>query len=164
MEHSDAMTRVKLAYPKISDSSNAPSGRCVACEKYDGTNLHWVWERELGWYAFGMRRNRFDVDEDGIADCNAHHAGYADAPAIFNRDCAQLLEAIFQVHSAYGSPEITVFTEYVGQSSFAGLHKESDTKQWVLFDVATEDGMIAQRSSSKILARYPLHALSIAAN
>ena len=40
-----------LVYPKIPDSKNCPHEQCVAFEKYDGTNLHWVWEVELGWYA-----------------------------------------------------------------------------------------------------------------
>lgn len=61
------MPRIKLAYPKIPDSRAAPLEKCIAFEKYDGTNLHWVWEPELGWYAFGTRRNRFDLDDRGIA-------------------------------------------------------------------------------------------------
>ena len=64
------MTRVQLAYPKIPDSKNCPNEQCIAFEKYDGTNLHWVWEIELGWYAFGTRRHRFDLDEMGIAEFN----------------------------------------------------------------------------------------------
>jgi hypothetical protein len=136
------MARVKLAYPKIPGSADAPSGRCIAFEKYDGTNLHWVWDHELGWYAFGIRRNRFDLDTSGIADFNANHKGYADAPAIFNRDFATQLKTIFHNNPEYDSPEITVFTEYVGSSSFAGLHKSVDPKQLILFDVETERGII----------------------
>jgi hypothetical protein len=49
--------------------------QCIAFEKYDGTNLHWVWEIELGWYAFGTRRRRFDLDEMGMAEFNAAHPG-----------------------------------------------------------------------------------------
>ena len=55
------MARIKLAYPKIPGSKNSPFKRCIAFEKYDGTNLHWVWEYELGWYGFGTRRDRFDL-------------------------------------------------------------------------------------------------------
>jgi hypothetical protein len=33
-----------LYYPKIPGSRNWPGGRCVAFEKYDGTNLHWDWD------------------------------------------------------------------------------------------------------------------------
>ncbi len=136
------MTRIKLAYPKIPGSAAALLERCVAFEKYDGTNLHWVWDRELGWYAFGTRRNRFDLDEVGIAEFNTHHPGYADAPQIFNRDFAAQLEGIFSEYPAYDSPEITVFAEYFGPNSFAGLHKPDDVKQLVLFDVENDHGII----------------------
>ena len=137
------MARVKLAYPKIPGSANAPTGRCIAFEKYDGTNMHWVWERELGWYAFGMRRNRYDFDEAGIAEFHANHPGYADAPELFNSTFARPLETIFRENPEYNSPEITVFTEFLGPNSFAGLHKTDDLKQLVLFDVETERGMIS---------------------
>ena len=46
-----------LHYPKMPDSRNCPDGRCLAFEKYDGTNLHWEWEREFGWHSFGARRD-----------------------------------------------------------------------------------------------------------
>lgn len=136
------MARVKLAYPKIPGSTNAPSARCVAFEKYDGTNLHWVWDRELGWYAFGMRRARFDLDESGIAEFDARHPGYPDAPALFLRDFAQPLDTISREDSTYDSSEITAFTEYLGPNSFAGLHRADDPKRLVLFDVETEHGII----------------------
>lgn len=136
------MAPVKLVYPKIAGSSSAPTGRCVAFEKYDGTNLHWVWDRELGWYAFGMRRNRFDLDSEGIVSFHDNHAGYSDAPDIFMRDFAQPLESIFRTKSSYQANQITVFTEYFGPNSFAGLHKHDDVKQLILFDVQVESTII----------------------
>lgn len=136
------MSRIRLAYPKIPGSKDAPAGHCIAFEKYDGTNLHWVWDRELGWYAFGTRRNRFDLDDLGIAAFNSDHPGYEDAPGLFQQMFATELEHIFLEHSAYVVPEITVFTEFVGTDSFAGLHKADDPKQLVLFDVEIDTGMI----------------------
>ncbi|MEM9541376.1 MAG: RNA ligase family protein [Cyanobacteria bacterium P01_E01_bin.42] len=136
------MARIKLAYPKIPGSADSPCDRCIAFEKYDGTNMHWVWERELGWYAFGMRRNRFDLDELGIAEFNANHPGYEDASEIFKRDFAEPLATIFRENLAYNSQEVTVFTEYFGANSFAGLHKAEEPKQLILFDVETERGLI----------------------
>ena len=38
-----------------------------------------------------------------------------------------------------------MFTEYFGRNSFAGLHRPSDTKRLILFDVATE-GVIVPAS------------------
>ena len=136
------MARVRLAYPKIPGSSAAPLESCIAFKKYDGTNLHWVWERELGWYAFGMRRNRYDLDELGIAEFHEAHRGYTDAVQIFQSTLAQPLAELFSGHPTYDSSEITVFTEYVGSESFAGQHKESDTKRLVLFDVAIGDAIL----------------------
>ncbi|HLP91881.1 MAG TPA: RNA ligase family protein [Nostocaceae cyanobacterium] len=129
------MVKIKLAYPKIADSKNYPVEKCVAFEKYDGTNLHWVWEDELGWYGFGTRRDRFDFDRMGIAEFNAAHPGLEDAPQLFLRDFAQPLEQIFRENPLYHSPEITVFTEFFGINSFAGMHKPEDIKQLILFDV-----------------------------
>ena len=42
-----------LHYPKMPDSRRAPGGPCIAFEKYDGTNLHWEWDRDFGWHSFG---------------------------------------------------------------------------------------------------------------
>ncbi len=136
------MARVQLAYPKIPDSKNCPLERCIAFEKYDGTNIHWIWEIELGWYAFGTRRNRFDLDDMGIAEFNAAHPGLEQAPDIFSRDFASQLTTIFQENQQYNCPEITVFTEFFGLNSFAGMHKHEDQKQLVLFDVQTDGGII----------------------
>lgn len=136
------MSRIKLVYPKIPDSKNCPLKQCIAFEKYDGTNLHWVWEVELGWYAFGTRRDRFDLDDRGIAEFNAAHPGLEEAPIIFRKDFADTLENIFRNHPQYNCPEITVFTEFLGANSFAGMHKKDDPKQLILFDVQTERGII----------------------
>lgn len=137
------MARVQLAYPKIPDSKNSPLEKCVAFKKYDGTNLHWVWETELGWYAFGTRRDRFDLDDMGIAEFNAAHPGLEEAAEIFTRDFATPLETIFRENKRYQSPEITVFTEFFGSNSFAGMHKKDDPKELVLFDIQTERRIIA---------------------
>lgn len=136
------MARVSLVYPKMPGSKDCPSGRCVAFEKYDGTNLHWVWERELGWYAFGTRRNRFDLDDRGIADFHAAHPGLPDAADLFRNEWAEPLEELFTTNPDYAADEITVFTEYVGQESFAGQHKPGDPKQLVLFDVEMPQGFV----------------------
>jgi RNA ligase len=136
------MTRVKLAYPKIPGSKDSLLEKCIAFEKYDGTNLHWIWERELGWYAFGTRRDRFDLDERGIGEFNAAHPGLEEAPNIFLNKLAKSLNDVFQANQNYHCPEITVFTEFFGVQSFAGMHKQDDPKQLVLFDVQTDHGMI----------------------
>jgi hypothetical protein len=136
------MTRIQLVYPKMPGSKNSPHEKCIAFEKYDGTNLHWVWEPELSWYAFGTRRDRFDLDARGIAEFNIAHPGLEEARDLFIRDFAKLLEEIFQTNQQYHCPEIIVFTEFLGTHSFAGLHKRDDVKQLVLFDVQTPRGIV----------------------
>ncbi|MDZ8138299.1 MAG: RNA ligase family protein [Nostoc sp. DedQUE04] len=136
------MPRIQLAYPKILGSKNYPSSCCIAFDKYDGTNLHWVWEVELGWYGFGTRRDRFDLDERGIAEFNAAHPGLEEASNLFQKLFATPLDKLFRENPAYNSPEITVFTEFFGANSFAGMHKPEESKQLILFDVETNRGMI----------------------
>jgi hypothetical protein len=136
------MAKVKLVYPKMLGSKNSPLEKCIAFEKYDGTNLHWVRDAEMGWYAFGTRRDRFDLDTQGIADFNAAHPGLEAAAEIFLRDFALPLDTIFKADPDYQCPEIIVFTEFLGAQSFAGMHKANDLKQLVLLDIQTAQGML----------------------
>lgn len=140
------MTRIPLAYPKIPGSASAPLDRCIAFEKYDGTNLHWSWDRELGWHAFGMRRHRYDLDESGVAHFHLNHIGLPDVVEIFQRDLANPLEQIFCQNPNYDGQEFTVFTEYFGANSFAGQHQLGDDRELVLFDVQSDKGMVPPRA------------------
>lgn len=136
------MARTPLVYPKIPGSGAAPTGRCLAFEKHDGTNLHWVWEPELGWYAFGTRRDRFDLDAAGIAEFAAAHAELEEAPHVFQATLAGPLTAVLERHGFYESTEIIAFTEFLGPNSFAGRHRDSDPKRLILFDVQTGNGLL----------------------
>ncbi|MFY9222334.1 MAG: RNA ligase family protein [Blastocatellia bacterium] len=138
------MVKVNLVYPKIPDSRNSPTKTCIAFKKYDGTNLHWVWERELSWYGFGTRRDRFDLDAQGIKDFNQAHPGLEQSSEIFLENFAKPLETIFLENPKYQtSPEIIVFTEFFGPNSFAGMHKKEDAKELVMFDVQTDKEIIS---------------------
>lgn len=136
------MPRVELQYPKIPGSRNAPIGGCIAFEKYDGTNLHWAWDCELGWYAFGTRRMQYDFDESGIAEFEANHAECAEAPAIFRSQFADPLEAVFQTNRYCEAEQIKVFTEFLGEQSFAGKHLANDPKELVLLDVSVNGELV----------------------
>ncbi len=137
------MARISLVYPKMPNSSAARLERCIAFEKYDGTNLHWVWEPELGWYAFGTRRDRFDLDEAGIREFAAAHPGLEEAAPLFLETLEPLLTAAMHQQRFYDSDELTVFTEFLGPGSFAGQHVASDNKQLVLLDVLTANGFLS---------------------
>lgn len=136
------MARIQLTYPKMPASGQAPLQRCIAFEKYDGTNLHWVWDAELGWHAFGTRRDRFDLDESGIADFASAHAGLSAAPLLFQQLLAQPLSDVLEAQTFYASSEIIAFTEFIGTHSFAGRHRDADEKKLILFDVQTAAGFL----------------------
>jgi hypothetical protein len=128
-----------LHYPKIPDARNCPAGRCIAFEKYDGTNLHWNWDRDFGWHAFGTRRDQFNLSPDGIAQFNAAHPGLEGCADLFLATLAAGMELVFRGQSAYAEfGEFEAFTELFGPSSFAGMHKEGEPKRLVLFDVRAE--------------------------
>ncbi len=117
-------------------SRNAPNGKCWAFEKYDGTNLHFEWERDFGWHSFGARRDAFNLTEQGIADFEAAHLNLPGAAALFFETLAEGVEIIFTQNPAYQQfTAYKVFAEYLGEGSFAGLHHEAKPKQLVLFDV-----------------------------
>jgi hypothetical protein len=118
-----------LHYPKIPGSRNAPDGRCLAFEKYDGTNLHWDWDRDFGWHAFGTRRDAFNLTEAGIELFAGQHAHLRQCVEVFRATLMDCIEKVFREHSGYREfHALKVFTEYLGPNSFAGLHKEEDLK------------------------------------
>ncbi|MGL6072598.1 MAG: hypothetical protein ACRC8S_00420 [Fimbriiglobus sp.] len=128
-----------LHYPKMAGSRDAPEGRCVAFEKYDGTNLHWDWDRDFGWHAFGTRRDEFNLTEAGIAQFNSRHAHLRQCVEVFQTSLAARIEQVFCENPAYvGYQSLKAFTEFLGPNSFAGLHKEDDPKELRLFDIFAE--------------------------
>jgi hypothetical protein len=125
-----------LRYPKIPGSRDAGSGRCVAFEKYDGTNLHWDWDRDFGWHSFGTRRDDFDLSDAGLERFDTAHPGLRECVAVFRSALADGLERIFREYEGYQSFQaFTAFTEFLGPGSFAGMHRAGEAKRLVLFDV-----------------------------
>lgn len=144
--------KISLCYPKIPDGTNCPLKKCHVFEKYDGTNLHWVWNKNKGWHSFGTRRTRFPLTTSGIKEFNQEHPGLEDAPKIFLSDLSEL-EHIFldsdptrhyviKNKEKYSSNEVIIFTEFLGEHSFAGQHITNDSKKLVLFDVMVDNNLI----------------------
>jgi RNA ligase len=128
-----------LYYPKIPGSRNCPDGQCIAFEKYDGTNLHWDWDRDFGWHAFGTRRDVFNLTAVGIADFQNKHQHLRECIEVFQNIWAVELERVFNDNPQYQAvQEIKVFGEFLGANSFAGLHRSTDPKEFRLFDVLLE--------------------------
>ena len=103
-----------------------------------------------------MRRHRYDLDESGAAEFHANHEGYPDVVERFQGDLAEPLATIFRTHPDYACEELTVFTEYFGPNSFAGLHKPRDPKQLVLFDVQTDRGLVPPAKFVEDFASLPI--------
>src|SRR5262245_39634163 len=128
-----------LHYPKIPSAAGCPGGRCIAFEKIDGTNLHFDWDRDFGWHAFGTRRDEFNLDLPGIARFNEAHPELAGCDAVFLTGLADPLDRIFREHADYVErPRYTAFAEYAGPGSFAGQHRPGDARGLYLFDVRAE--------------------------
>ncbi len=147
-----------LHYPKIPGSSSAPNGHCVAFEKYDGTNLHWDWDRDFGWHSFGTRRDEFNLTEEGIAQFCEKHEHLAESANLFQETLAENLEQIFLENPKYQEYQaIKAFTEFLGPNSFAGLHKTDDPKELRLFDIHLEGfGMVGPETFIDDFAELPI--------
>lgn len=150
------MARTNLVYPKMPGSGDAPLGTCIAFEKYDGTNIHWVWDATLGWYAFGTRRDRFDLDDQGIAAFNSAHPGLEECSQVFLGAFAEQLSSVLSGLEYYGSNELIVFTEFLGDHSFAGKHVSTDTKRLVIIDVQTANGFLSPAQFVQDLVNLPI--------
>lgn len=116
----------------------------MAFEKYDGTNLHWDWNRDFGWHTFGTRRDEFALLPVGVERFAQVHAHLHEAAEVFHSTLATGIESVLRRNPRYEEVEgVSVFTEFLGPTSFAGLHKADDPKKLILFDVQTEPfGMI----------------------
>lgn len=130
---------IPLAYPKIPDSRNCPLKKCFVFEKYDGTNLHWTWDYQFGWLAFGTRRHEYDFTLSGEQLFHKEHPQLEGALKIFFDQYSQPLAQMFTDNCHF---KASVFTEFFGAKSFAGSHVSIDPKQLVLFDVQVEGDFI----------------------
>lgn len=113
-----------IEYPSIINSSKAPRENCVAFDKLDGSNIRVKWTKKKGFDLFGSRTQLIDQT----------HPHLGEVVPIFLKNFAEPLEKIFAKEWA-DQREIVVFGEYLGENSFAGLHKLDEPHKFVLFDV-----------------------------
>jgi hypothetical protein len=133
--------KIKLAYPKIPDSLDCPLKQCVAFEKYDGTNIHFVWKPNMGWLDYGTRRDRFPLNNKGVAQFEAAHPELAGLDQLWDRESK--LEFYLWDNPKYNTvQEVIIFAEYLGPNSFAGQHIPKDEKQLIIFDVMVDGKLI----------------------
>jgi hypothetical protein len=129
--------KIPLLYPKIPENKSVILGKCIAFEKYDGTNMHWLWTPGIGWTHFGTRRTRFTFDDNGLAEFKQTHPELEEAPYIFSRAFVGIVND--------AKHEIILFTEFLGEKSFAGTHQAGDKKRLVLFDAMVNGKLLAPK-------------------
>jgi len=127
--------KIDLLYPKIPENSDKFHGKCYAFEKYDGTNLHWKWNKEDGWHLFGTRRTQFTLNAKGIAGFQFNHIECRNAPDLFNERLRDKLTMFLCKHGIFSNYEVIVFTEFHGPKSFAGGHEIDDDHELTIIDV-----------------------------
>lgn len=119
--------KIDLVYPKIPENSDKFHGKCIAFEKYDGTNMHWNWSCKDGWGSFGTRRTEFFLDKLGISEFMTTHPELSASVSIFNDRIRDSLNMFLCQNKPYStSCHVTLFTEFYGPNSFAGGHDEQD--------------------------------------
>jgi hypothetical protein len=137
--------KIPLAYPKIPDGRNCPLNKCIAFEKYDGTNLHWSWDKLLGFHSFGTRRDSFTFDAQGIIDFNLAHPGLECASIYFQAVLENILVDVLKNSKIY--TEAIIYTEFFGPNSFAGTHSIEDAKtskqKLIIIDVSLNKKIIS---------------------
>lgn len=139
--------KIDLVYPKIPENSDKFHGKCIAFEKYDGTNMHWNWSCKGGWGSFGTRRTEFFLDQLGISEFMIAHPELSKSVYLFNDRMRDELTMFLCKNKPYStSCHVTLFTEFYGPNSFAGGHSDQDafdgTQTLVAFDLSVDNKLL----------------------
>jgi hypothetical protein len=152
------IVKIKLAYPKIPDTLNCPLKQCIAFEKIDGTNLHFVWTPQDSFHSFGTRRDRYPYNDAGFAQFSQAHPGLDGIKAAFVA-VEQALDAYLLDNPNYATAadsEVIIFAELIGKRSFAGSHHVEDEKKLIIFDVQVGGAMLPPEQFIRDFAAFPL--------
>lgn len=130
--------------PNINSTNKAPYGEpCVGFYKYDGSNLRWEWNKKRGFYKYGSRTQLFDES----------HEMFSQAIPIFQDTIAPTLIQI--VKDNYKVDDFLCYTEFFGESSFAGWHDLSEEKKLILLDVwIPHKGFIIPKTFNKMFSGH----------
>jgi hypothetical protein len=137
-------------YPSIPHYSNngtlkRRNQRCFGFDKKDGSNVRVEFNKKLskksnfthGFKKFGTRNRLLDPN-----------SMFGPAIDIFYEKYAEGLERVFTDNQEYKQIRmITVYLEFFGKNSFAGLHEDTDEKDLVLIDVFKfQKGFVAPKN------------------
>ena len=134
-----------LLYPSISRSTGTSFQKFQAYvfDKIDGSNLRFEWRRKKGWCLCGTRTRLFDETD----------LDFGESVDLFQLTMAEKLEKIFRKKRW---DKFTVFCEFWGEQSFAGVHQVGDPKFLTLFDVSVDKhGFLDPRTFLKIFGDLP---------
>ncbi len=150
--------KVPLVYPKIPENSDKFHGKCIAFEKYDGTNMHWAWSAAHGW-RFGTRRTQFPLTRIGVEEFRKEHSELLHAPDLFNDLFRDKLTIYCNTHH-YWIRDFIFFTEFYGPNSFAGGHSVKDmyddTQKLIFIDVSFDKKIMPPGDFVKYFQAYPI--------
>jgi hypothetical protein len=131
--------------PGVGKASGDP---CVAFCKYDGSNIRWEWSKKRRWYKFGARHRLFDETDPDLGP----------AIPLFLETVGPKVEEVIKKNFP-DSQTVTVFTEFFGQSSFAGHHIREEPKELRLFDVCLyKKGLLSPTEFVKFFGFLPFSA------
>lgn len=124
-------------YPKISGDVRGAIP-VYAFDKLDGSNIRAEWHRKRGFSKFGRRKALLD-DSNPILKR---------AEPLFMDKYAEDLERIFRKERW---EKVTVFFEFWGPNSFAGLHEAEEEQTVTLFDITVfKKGFMEPRQFLKL--------------
>jgi hypothetical protein len=105
-----------LVYPKIPDCKGFLPKQCVAFEKLDGTNVHFIWTRKYGWFKFGTRRKEYSFSESDEILFKTEHSELSRLGCVPKQ--SEILDEI--LYTKYSCETAIIFAEFLG-AFFCGL-------------------------------------------
>lgn len=113
--------------PRIEDAKVLP-GKYHLFYKYDGQQLRVEWSKKRGFYKWGSK-GEMRAENDRI---------YGAAFALFRQELTPHLEDVLtrQKHLRQSIESATIFAEYWGDRSIAGMHEPGDRMRVTLVDLA----------------------------
>jgi len=136
-------------YPSISRSTGQQFQEFYAYvfDKLDGSNLRVEWTRKRGWFKYGTRARLFDETDEV----------FGGAIPLFKETLAGGIEKVARDERW---DQVTVFMEFWGEKSFAGLHEPGDPKKLTLFDVNPyKKGILGPRQFLDLFDGLPISRL-----
>lgn len=122
-----------LEYPSI-ETKGRMGEPCYVFHKYDGSNLRAEWSNKKGWHKFGTRTRLMDETD----------LQFPDAIELWWKILDGVFADFYPLMQKKNIKDVTVFGEYFGSNSFAGVHVE-ESHQIKVFDVAINKVFVAPK-------------------